>query len=245
MNYKTTEIYTNGEIIEPSYYLDMQTPIHIELSDVSIIDFDGSINKIEEEDTSTGIEVSITASDYTIFLIKNGYLNTDFKDEDIDKLKDGVILWKYEYNKNDFGGDIEDGDDPVDVASSHYPSLKPKWNWSEFDVILNQIHEDMVDQYIDFTFKINSYYVPTKAILKVNNASKIYGNDDPPFSYTVVDSEGNEITEKIADIDIYRTNSEEEIGYYPDVLTATIQNINSNYIITEIEPGDFEILPIT
>lgn len=51
-----------------------------------------------------------------------------------------------------------------------------------------------------------------------------------------------EVTDKIGDIEIYRTNQgEENRGTWYSVLNARVSNQNPSYIVSFTEPGDFII----
>ena len=72
--------------------------------------------------------------------------------------------------------------------------------------------------------------------ITVANASKVYGAADPAFTGTV---EGLENEGDLGTITYSRTGSDEDVGTYDDVLTATY-TANANYSVTVV-PGDFEI----
>ena len=78
---------------------------------------------------------------------------------------------------------------------------------------------------------------PRPVLITVGDASKEVGADDPTFSGTVAGlvNEGD-----LGAITYSRSNNDvEEVGNYPDVLTASY-TANSNYSVT-INPGDFLI----
>ena len=78
---------------------------------------------------------------------------------------------------------------------------------------------------------------PRPVLITVNDASKEVGADDPTFTGTV---EGLVNEGDLGTITYERTNNDvEEVGNYPDVLTASY-TANSNYTVT-INPGDFLI----
>ena len=82
------------------------------------------------------------------------------------------------------------------------------------------------------TFKIT----PLPATITVNSASKVQGEDDPPFTGKV---EGLVAAGDLGKIRYVRKGSDEAAGTYEGVLTA-VYDLNSNYDTTVI-PGDFTI----
>ena len=89
---------------------------------------------------------------------------------------------------------------------------------------------------------------PAAALITVEDSSKIYGANDPAFTGAVTLTDGNPlytnaltgVVDTIGDVTYSRTNSDEDAGTYPGVLTATVANANGNYTYT-VEPGDFTI----
>ena len=89
---------------------------------------------------------------------------------------------------------------------------------------------------------------PAAALITVDDSSKIYGANDPDFTGAVTLADGNPLytnaltgtVDTIGDVAYSRTNSDEDAGSYPGVLTATVANVNDNYTYT-VEPGDFTI----
>ena len=82
---------------------------------------------------------------------------------------------------------------------------------------------------------------PAPAVIRVNDSSKAYGEADPGFTGAVEGLFGDDL---LGDIAYSRTNADEEVGNYSDVLTATVGNLNGNYTYT-VEPGNFSIvLPV-
>ena len=80
---------------------------------------------------------------------------------------------------------------------------------------------------------------PAPAVIRVNDSSKAYGEADPGFTGAVEGLFGDDL---LGDIAYSRTNTDEEVGNYSDVLTATVGNLNGNYTYT-VEPGNFSIVP--
>lgn len=80
---------------------------------------------------------------------------------------------------------------------------------------------------------------PAPAVIRVNDSSKAYGEADPGFTGAVEGLFGDDL---LGDIAYSRTNADEEVGNYSDVLTATVGNLNGNYTYT-VEPGNFSIVP--
>ncbi|MEF2593678.1 MAG: MBG domain-containing protein, partial [Eggerthellaceae bacterium] len=89
---------------------------------------------------------------------------------------------------------------------------------------------------------------PAAALITVDDSSKIYGANDPAFTGAVKLADGNPlytnaltgVVDTIGDVTYSRTNSDEDAGSYPGVLTATVANANGNYTYT-VEPGNFTI----
>lgn len=80
---------------------------------------------------------------------------------------------------------------------------------------------------------------PAPAVIRVNDSSKAYGETDPAFTGAVEGLFGDDL---LGDIAYSRTNADEEVGNYSDVLTATVGNLNGSYTYT-VEPGNFSIVP--
>ena len=70
----------------------------------------------------------------------------------------------------------------------------------------------------------------------MDDADKIYGEEDPDFSGTVT---GLVNSNDLGTISYIRTNDDEDVGEYPGVLDATY-TANDNYAVT-VTKGDFEI----
>ena len=150
----------------------------------------------------------------------------------------------------------EEGHLPDTVAASHFAVL------SNGDTLRATLDTDTIinvdDTHADGV-RINSYTIkngidhschyqvslgkgnltvtPRPVLITVNDASKEVGSDDPAFTGTV---SGLINPNDLGDIFYLRTNSTEEVGNYPDVLTATPDSINPNYAVT-INLGDFLI----
>ena len=77
---------------------------------------------------------------------------------------------------------------------------------------------------------------PKPVTITVNDANKVYGDEDPVFTGTV---DGILNKGDLGTISYVRTNTEEDVGTYEEVLTATYKP-NSNYTVTVVK-GDFEI----
>ena len=82
------------------------------------------------------------------------------------------------------------------------------------------------------TFEIT----PKAVTIKVDDAEKVYGEADPAFTGTVTGlvNEGD-----LGEITYKRTNTDENVGTYQNVLAATFST-NNNYTVT-VTRGDFEI----
>ena len=82
---------------------------------------------------------------------------------------------------------------------------------------------------------------PKKVTIKVNDAEKLFGENDPTFTGTVP---GLVNANDLGTITYNRTNADvEAVGTYPDVLDATYAN-NTNYDVT-VNKGNFEIKTAT
>lgn len=83
---------------------------------------------------------------------------------------------------------------------------------------------------------------PKQVTIKVNDAGKFFGDDDPAFTGTVPPDLIN--ASDLGEITYVRTNKDvEAVGTYPDVLDAQYIN-NTNYDVI-VEKGDFEIKTAT
>ena len=83
---------------------------------------------------------------------------------------------------------------------------------------------------------------PKQVTIKVNDAKKFFGDDDPAFTGTVPPDLIN--AGDLGEITYVRTNKDvEAVGTYPDVLDAQYTN-NTNYDVI-VEKGDFEIKTAT
>ena len=83
---------------------------------------------------------------------------------------------------------------------------------------------------------------PKQVTIKVNDAGKFFGDDDPAFTGTVPPDLIN--AGDLGEITYVRTNKDvEAVGTYPDVLDAQYIN-NTNYDVI-VEKGDFEIKTAT
>ncbi len=98
----------------------------------------------------------------------------------------------------------------------------------------------------DVTSHININYVPgtldikKKAVtITVNDADKVYGTADPAFSGTV---DGLVNGDDLGTVSYSRTNSDEAVGTYDDVLTADY-TANTNYDVTVV-PETSRSLPM-
>ena len=78
---------------------------------------------------------------------------------------------------------------------------------------------------------------PAPVTITVDNAGKIVGEIDPTFTGKV---EGLVDGADLGEITYSRTNSNELVGFYEEVLTATYEVENPNYTVTVI-PADFTI----
>ena len=74
--------------------------------------------------------------------------------------------------------------------------------------------------------------------IMVADVSKVYNDTDPAFTGVV---EGLVNANDLGEIAYSRTGSDEDVGTYDDVLTATY-TANANYAVTVV-PGDFAITP--
>lgn len=78
---------------------------------------------------------------------------------------------------------------------------------------------------------------PRSVVIKVESASKAYGEDDPEFKVTV---SGDLVSETdFSEARAIRTNDDEAVGTYKGVLDA-VYNANDNYKVTVVK-GDFVI----
>ena len=93
--------------------------------------------------------------------------------------------------------------------------------------------------YTDLTSKdVTLAITPRPITITVNNAEKSYGEDDPAFKGSI--TTGALVnTDDLGTITYSRTNDEEAIGTYEDVITGYYTE-NDNYSV-EVVPGDFTI----
>lgn len=119
-------------------------------------------------------------------------------------------------------------------------------NYLYFDNIIDNTIKDPNDLAITFPFKYFIIY-PASAVIKVNDASKKYGDDDPEFTGTVEGLYHNVLTgtdDQLGEIKYCRQNTTEDVGVYEGVLSATVSNPNPNYRYT-VEKDTFTIYPMS
>ena len=109
------------------------------------------------------------------------------------------------------------------------PSITDKGEIEVTVKVENPNYETKTETY---TLKIDAKAVT----INVNDASKVFGNDDPAFSGSVV---GLVNDNDLGTIGYFRENDAEARGTYPKVLSATYTP-NNNYTVT-VNKGDFEI----
>ena len=80
---------------------------------------------------------------------------------------------------------------------------------------------------------------PAAAVIRVNDASKLYGEDDPAFTGAF---EGIFGEDSLGTVVYSRTGNDEEVGTYEGVLTAMVEGLNPNYTYNVVN-GDFAIEP--
>ena len=85
----------------------------------------------------------------------------------------------------------------------------------------------------DGTLKINK----RKVTISVADASKVYGTTDPTFVTPTID--GLVDDSDLGKVTVVRTNDDEDVGVYKDVLTVQYAS-NNNYSV-DVIPGDFTI----
>ena len=93
-------------------------------------------------------------------------------------------------------------------------------------------YEDLLGD--DVTIQIT----PRPITITVNDAEKNFDTEDPEFTGGI--TEGTLVKDgDLGEITYYRTNTDEAVGTYPDVLSARY-SANRNYAVTVV-PGDFVI----
>ena len=104
--------------------------------------------------------------------------------------------------------------------------------------IFNASNEDVTNQFSNInTSATGTLTVSPKSVtITVDNASKTFAESDPAFSGTV---NGLVNATDIDAITYIRTNTDEAVGTYDDVLTASYTD-NSNYTVM-VDAGDFTI----
>ena len=91
-------------------------------------------------------------------------------------------------------------------------------------------YEDLTTD--DVTLQIT----PKTATITVDNAEKFFDEEDPAFTGTVTDLVNES---DLGTVSYKRTNAEEAVGIYKEVLTAEFTD-NSNYNVI-VQKGDFQI----
>ena len=91
--------------------------------------------------------------------------------------------------------------------------------------------------YADLTAEDVSIWIKAKSVnITVDSSWKYFDDEDPAFTGKI----GKLVAEgDLGTVSYRRTNTDEAVGTYEDVLTADYTE-NSNYIVT-VKPGDFEI----
>lgn len=106
-----------------------------------------------------------------------------------------------------------------------------------YTVTIKATHPDYPDtEQIDVDVTID----PRPVSIVVDDASKQYGDDDPAFTGTVPElvRDGD-----LGQISFSRSGADEEVGTYPDTITADYAE-NPNYAVTVI-PGTLDITPLS
>ena len=219
----------------------LEQGISFPLSSLTIVDIDGDTNRFSNQDDYTDARVTLSSSKFTADLIRDGYISiSNLPNLSVKDLTNGddVILWDYQYRSSDF----DDTSAEIQIVP---PFTGPYFNFTDCNVTILKIHEDMETTPIEFTLNIGYSQGNIPVIIKVNNSSKNYGNDDPDGygGYKVVYAldPDTEVTDKIGDITVIRQGmgSDEEPGTYYDALDVRVANQgNYNYIV---DTGDFTI----
>ena len=118
---------------------------------------------------------------------------------------------------------------PNDQWSTNVPSII---NVGTLHVYVKATNADYADSYADCMLEVT----PKAVTITVTDAEKTYGAAEPTFTGSV---EGLINNSDLGTITYYRTNEDENVGTYEDVITADYTP-NSNYSVTVV-PGDFTI----
>ena len=78
---------------------------------------------------------------------------------------------------------------------------------------------------------------PKEVTIRVDDKAKVFGKKDPEFTGSVSGLIG---TDTLGTITYSRTNDDEDVGVYEEVLTAAVTDLNNNYTY-EVVNGDFAI----
>ena len=118
---------------------------------------------------------------------------------------------------------------PNDQWSTNVPSII---NVGTLHVYVKATNANYADSYADCILEVT----PKAVTITVTDAEKTYGAAEPTFTGSV---EGLINNSDLGTITYYRTNEDENVGTYEDVITADYTP-NSNYSVTVV-PGDFTI----
>ena len=122
----------------------------------------------------------------------------------------------------------------VDDGKTWIPGLPEIKNAGESEVMIRAENE----VYGEATAKISLKVDPKPAIVRVSDSYKFFGEEDPQWE---TDSIEGIIDGFVPTYSIERTNADETIGVYPDVLSAEGEKLQGNYTITYV-PGTFTIV---
>lgn len=196
------------------------------LTDVGKIDVKVTAEKKGYETKSAEYTIEITKRDVTLTSA------TDSKEYDGTPLTNGTVS---------IGGDgFVDGEGATyDVTgTATNVSTEPAKNIFEYTLNTGTNAANYNINKVEGTLTIT----PKQVTIKVNDAGKFFGDDDPAFTGTVPPDLIN--AGDLGEITYVRTNKDvEAVGTYPDVLDAQYTN-NTNYDVI-VEKGDFEIKTAT
>ncbi|MBQ3393972.1 MAG: InlB B-repeat-containing protein [Oscillospiraceae bacterium] len=223
-------------------------------------------DSVEETKTDAWTVTETDAGTYDMGIVAGDFKNTNknftnvvFEIVDgqlvIDPIKDKVTVTitensdevDYDGNEHTITGykEIKSDNEKYDVTKSVEETETDAWTVTKTDAgtydmgivagdfkNINKNFSNVVFEVTDGQLVIN----PAEVTIKVNDASKYYGEEDPEFEGTVTglvkDGDLGEITYE-------RTNTAEDVGEYTEVLDAKYTE-NANYSVT-VEKGDFEI----
>lgn len=206
---------------------------------------DGDLGTINYKRTSTSEAVGTYENDLTADYTENGNYHVTVENGDftIKTATSGATLsaaggtWEYDGTAHTPTVTLSDDTYTVyyKVGGGEWTTTVPSvTNVSEGTVTVSV--KATKTGYTDLTDTVTLNVNPAPVTIKVDDAEKYVGEEDPTFTGTVT---GLVNLNDLGAIYYYRMDSDNAVGTYDDVLSAQY-NLNSNYTIT-VQKGDFEI----